>query len=155
MNARLAPPLHGPFDTDPTDAVYTVAADAHDGATPFGSLTVRDVAGSMLDTAVNGLPLGAYDALILAWLRNQDLDVMATVASLLRRAWLAGVETGHDEALDETRTAPEVEGLRLALACITAAAWEADRQLGDETADRQDIAEALIGTVETATRGAR
>ena len=107
----------------------------------------------MLDTAVNGLPLGAYDALILAWLRNQDLDVMATVASLLRRAWLAGVETGHAEALDETGTAPEVEGLRRALSRITSAAREANRQLDDETADRQEIAETLIDTIKTATRG--
>lgn len=40
----------------------------------------------LLDEAVDGLPIGAYDTRILEWLKEQDQSTIITVASLLVRA---------------------------------------------------------------------
>lgn len=45
--------------------------------------------------------LGGWDRTITAWLAGKGPDVVATVASLLRRAWQAGLKAGRREALDE------------------------------------------------------
>lgn len=100
--------------------------------------------------------------------------VDATVASLLRRAWAAGVQDGRDQAdeqlresltqrdadLDQvTRELAAVEAQRRDLAgaavevqkiarALAAAARDADAALDDELRDRQGIAERLLEAVQ-------
>jgi hypothetical protein len=40
----------------------------------------------LLDEALEGLPLGAYDARIIEWLKNADQPTIVTLASLFVRA---------------------------------------------------------------------
>jgi len=61
----------GPIERDPIEA--------------YRGLTFPQVQ-LLLDEAVDGLPIGAYDTRILEWLKGQDQPTIITVASLLVRA---------------------------------------------------------------------
>lgn len=67
MTRAYGRPLLGPIETEPRGVDLVEAA-------------------AMLDTAVHGLVLGAYDRRIVAWLGSWDQPTIATVASLLARA---------------------------------------------------------------------
>lgn len=56
----------------------------------------------MLRHALTGLELGAYDRDAMDFLASTDTRVTVVVASLIRRAWAAGVDVGRAEALDES-----------------------------------------------------
>jgi len=75
--------------------------------------------------ALAGVDLGSYDIRIIHWLVGWDDPACRTVVSLLWRAWRAG-------------EAAAPSGIAAQLASL--ASWIDDR-LGDETADRQIIAE--------------
>lgn len=70
-----APVPTGPIESDPIE-FYTGRALSE----------VRE----LLDAAVSGLPVGAYDTRILHWIKQADQPTIVTVASLLTRAREAG-----------------------------------------------------------------
>lgn len=98
---RPALPLPGPLDEDPTGQVYGIAAEP----TRMLDGVVHDradhLARAMLTSALVDVELGAYDERIVQWLMRWDVGTIATVASLLRRAWQAGVAAGRVEAAEE------------------------------------------------------
>lgn len=87
-------PLPGPIEADPTDELRDLADPR--GA-PERVVPVGDVARWMLHQALGGIRLGAFDRQIVAWLAGRDAPTIATVASLLRRAWHAGMDDGRAE----------------------------------------------------------
>jgi hypothetical protein len=126
-------PLPGPIETDPTGVLAAVADRYVDAerVDPAG-----EVARAMLQESLSRVVLGAYDRRIVAWLSGWDQPTIATVASLLRRSWTAGVEDGRGEAdtqlresltqrdadLDQTaRDLAATEDKRRELACLVQA----------------------------------
>jgi hypothetical protein len=91
-------PLPGPLDAEPLADLRAAALALGLDETQRPSGTV---ARAMLATAVEGLPLGAYDERILGWLSGWDSGTTAAVASLLRRAWTAGLQAGRMEIREE------------------------------------------------------
>lgn len=65
----------GPIESDPID--YYRGRDFSDVS-------------AMLDEAVAGIQLGAYDRRIVEWLKGWDSPTIVTVASLIKRARAAG-----------------------------------------------------------------
>lgn len=102
-------PLPGPLQRDPTSEVQRLALAAinpNSGAGPAQKqaqvvLTSQRLADAMLFSALAGINLGDWDGQIINWLREKDVSVVATVASLLRRDLEAGVESGRRERLNE------------------------------------------------------
>lgn len=80
----------------------------------------------MLSAALAGLDLGAVDRRAAEAIRTLDPETIAAVASLLRRAWQAGVDVGRAEQVDEH---PRVQALDNALADLTHEADELRRRL--------------------------
>lgn len=79
---------------------------------------------AMLTDALTGIELGAYDDRILAGeASGWDAPTRATVASLLRRAWAAGVAVGRAELAEESAA---VARLRAELASLARALPEVD-----------------------------
>jgi hypothetical protein len=76
-------PLPGPIEELPLSAVTDVEARAQ------------------LAAATDGLPLGGCDAEFLEWLAATDTRATVVVASLLRRAWTAGLAAGRMEIREE------------------------------------------------------
>lgn len=60
-----------PIDTDPVDV--------------YRGRTFPEIL-SLLDQAVEGMPLGAYDRRMLDWIKGADQSTVVVIASLLRRA---------------------------------------------------------------------
>lgn len=58
-------------------------------------------AGDMLMEALEGAPLGTWDWHVLDRVRFSEPAFVAGVASLLRRAWTAGLEAGRGEREEE------------------------------------------------------
>jgi hypothetical protein len=87
--------------------------------------------------------LGAWDREIAAWIDGKDAGIIATVASLLRRAGKAGVVAGRREILDETGSrdltalADDIRGL----------ADHADWIFTEGESGAQDVLEALLDGV--------
>jgi hypothetical protein len=77
-------PAAGPLDTPP----------------PISSTEADE----MLDQALAGLTLGAWDREVLAWMRQSHPGEQAAIASWLRRSWAAGVVVGRAERELEART---------------------------------------------------
>ena len=80
MNGTVQPPL-GPIDTPP--AFTSTDADR------------------MLDEALAGLQLGAWDLEVRTWMRQSHPGEQVAVAAWCRRSWQAGVEVGRRERADE------------------------------------------------------
>ena len=87
----------------------------------------------MLASAVIDIDRGAFDDQVITWLAGQDVSVIATVASLLRRCWQAGSEIGRAEVVDE---AP-------AVAAAQAEAADLARRLKQAIAERDAAREEL------------
>lgn len=73
---------------------------------PPGPLDARPAAtnrqaAEMLDQALAGLPLGAWDQRIRERVLANDPAYVATVASWLRAAWDRGLEDGRTERREE------------------------------------------------------
>jgi hypothetical protein len=98
--AEASVPLPGPIETDPTGELASIA-DRHgeaDRINPAGQ-----VARAMLDQALSGITLGAYDRRVVAWLARRDQPTIATVASLLHRSRAVGATDGREEADTQLR----------------------------------------------------
>lgn len=137
-------PLPGPLEVEPTRQVYALLGpDGEARRDPgAGVFPAMDLAREMLDEALTGIPLGAYDARIVGWLKGWDVPTVATIASLLRRCFVAGAEAGRREVVDEHPTAQQ---LRAPLGALTRAlAGMTDVVLARIDALRQD-AEARHG----------
>lgn len=143
---RPVVPLPGPLALDPTTAVAELAAAA--------GVPVGQVAREMLTAAVAGLPRGMWDEQVLRWLGDRDVSVVATVASLLRRAWLAGIATGRAERVEEHEAVQQMQALLAELGDdLQDAEREAhelqdelrakDAELGEVLAERHRLAVAL------------
>lgn len=171
MDGSAAPrpvlPLPGPLDQDPTTVLVRMAAPR---AAAVGQLVDstdpgRQVARQMLTTAVAGLPRGMWDEQILRWLAGRDVSLVATVASLLRRAWQAGIATGRAERVEEHQA---VQEMRTLLAALTGELEDArretrqaeddlrerDTELGEVLAERDRLSIALRA-IEDAAAGCR
>jgi hypothetical protein len=131
-----AVPLPGPIEELPLSAVTDVQARA------------------MLGQALAGVELGGFDREALEYLADRDTRVTTVVASLLRRAWAAGVEDGKSERLDEVvAVATARHDLRVLRDRVLSLVDQADAALADEHADRQPVAELLIANVRAAVAG--
>jgi hypothetical protein len=126
-------PLPGPIEELPLSAFTTAQAEA------------------MLAQALSGVELGGFDREALDFLAARDTRVTVAVASLMRRAWAAGVEDGKSERLDEAvAVAKARQDLRTLALTVLAAAERADAALDAEDADRQDLTESLVTGVRMA-----
>lgn len=106
---KVSLPLRGPLRESPAAVLARAGAEAFPGTpNPSGAL-----AEAQLGSALDRIQLGVFDHLVAAWLRSQDPQTTATVASWVRRAWLDGVEVGRTEQVDE---APTVAAVRAQLA---------------------------------------
>ena len=65
-----------------------------------GGFVPRPEVQQMLLQALAGVDVGVDDRRIVEWLAGFNTEAV-TVASLIRRAWQAGVQTGRGERLDE------------------------------------------------------
>lgn len=137
-----AVPLPGPLNEDPTEHIGNL-------------VTAR----RQLAAAVSGIDLGHHDLRIVAWVQGKDISVIATLASLLRRAWEAGIAAGRAERVDEAPAVlaarEEADRYGRALDEIVAAAAAAEVSADDETADPRYALRALLARVESAVGGAR
>lgn len=106
---RRVVPLAGPLGVEPLDLRRDALprADFAGDVNPAGAL-----ARAMLDAALDGVVLGSYDQRIITWLKDWDAPTVATLASILRRAWTAGTDVGRAERVDEV---PTVQTLRVQL----------------------------------------
>ena len=107
--------------------------------------TGRDEAGEMLRIALaHAGTIGAFDRTIITWLCGTgDGGIVATVASLLRRAWQEGVKAGRREVLDEAGDLT-VDVRKVAADLAKAAAPVVEGQVGALDGDR------LLAAVDTA-----
>ena len=117
---RQVVPLPGPLHVDPTGEVANL-------------VTAR----RMLGEALADVERGTWDDRIVAWLTGKDIAVIATVASLLRRAWEAGLAAGRSETVDEQ---PAVQALH-------AQVEELGHRLDDATAERAAFGQAIADVV--------
>jgi len=91
-------PLPGPIAVDP----YSELLDLANAQSPGGDITpAGEVARAMLGAALDGIQVGSYDEQVIAWLQGRDASTIAVVASLLRRAWTAGLAAGRMEIREE------------------------------------------------------
>lgn len=113
MSAERVPPLPGPLDRDPTSDVYDLAGGQPH--VPDDLIRPRTLARAMLTTALEDVQLDTWDEYVITWLKSWDVGTIATVASLMRRCWEAGVTVGYSEVVDEQsavqRAQAEVEAL--------------------------------------------
>jgi hypothetical protein len=58
-------------------------------------------ADEMLDQALAGLALGAWDLEVRDWMRASHPGEQAVIASWCRRSWQAGLAVGRDECSEE------------------------------------------------------
>lgn len=118
-------PLAGPLEEDPTNAVEFLAAEPSrilDGVQDRALAMAR----TMLASAVVDLERGAWDERVIEWLAGKDVSVIATVASLLRRAFEAGVAAGRSEVVEEQ---PLVQHLRREVSKLVAEVEEATEEV--------------------------
>jgi hypothetical protein len=106
---------------------------------PPGGYAQPEVRQRAFAAALAGIELGAYDRRIISWLVGWDDPTCRTLVSLLWRARQAGEAAGPP-------------GTAAALASL--ASWIGDR-LGDETADRQAIAEDAAAQLRDLAGGLR
>jgi hypothetical protein len=109
---------------------------------------------AMLAQALTGVELGGLDREILAFLPTVDTRATVVVASLIRRAWSAGVQVGRAERLDEVAAVAAAHRATGDLAdTVLALVERALVDLDDEHADRQYVVEHLIEAVTRAVEG--
>ena len=95
-------PLPGPIAVDPSSELLDLASPGSSGSVPDTSVPDTSAAArAMLAAALDGIQLGAYDEQVIAWLQVRDASTVAVVASLLRRAWTAGLAAGRMEIREE------------------------------------------------------
>jgi hypothetical protein len=117
-----AVPLPGPFDTEPD----VDPAAAH----------------PMLLAAVDGLPVGAWDRLMIDAHAEADPKVTAWLASMLRRAFTAGLDAGRAEAADEM---PSVKLLAREVSRLTPALISAQDTIERQAQEIRDLKVRLAG----------
>jgi hypothetical protein len=131
----MALPLPGPLHADPTGVVSAACGPVRSVADL--SAPMRRARG-MLRTALLDVELGPWDERIVAWLDGWDVSVVATVASLLRRAFEAGQVLSRVETGGDVRAA--IAGARLVV--------------DDETAEARQALSALVDRLEQVRAGA-
>jgi len=152
-------PLAGPLHQDPTVEVYRLGqlapADRNDVSAPMTA--AHGVAEQMLGTALAGVELGDWDRQVIAWLARKDISTLVTVASLLRRATVVGVEAGRREAAEDAAGASSTSAAALEAALAQAQAavmWQvgvrrqaAEQRLGVEAGDPAAVADPAYDAV--------
>lgn len=128
MSAPRISPLAGPFHQDPTTAV-TVMARAR-------MMPPESMANAMLKTALSDIERGGWDEQVISWLIAKDVSTIATMASLMRRCWEAGVVVGRAEIVDEQ---PAVRALRAEVDDLTDRMMRASVSLGYAGGELRDM----------------
>jgi chromosome segregation ATPase len=125
-------PLPGPLDVDPTGEVANL-------------VTAR----KMLCSALDGVPQGAHDRLIVGRLAGRDISTIATVASLLRRSFEGGLAAGRTERVDEI---PVITDLQEQVTLLTQARDAARDEADDASAEVKTLARQLDAARATVER---
>jgi hypothetical protein len=128
MTGREDVPLPGPLDAEPQIPMWQAL--------------------QQLSASLEDLPLGAWDSRIHLWLSEKDAGTVATIASLLRRAWISGVEIGRAERVDEQ---PKVAELRAVLSTLVVEQALVRQQLRDERAE-VDRLRATVAAIAAAVK---